>query len=499
MMALRVSVFVVLALFCHLVVGIQYAPAPESMFGNVAKAKSGHRGKRSQSKLSLGLTVQLNERGYHRVLKSNSKIAMKAFILRLLDKADMTVNDEDLPLLDTFIERVVRTKRFHSLPQLKDALFLKRWIVSKMKAVSATVVESIHSIAEKMKSMMNKKGGKGMTAKAHVTRSAPHAKTVANHDVDSASHVPPNVASHTAHGNASSQSGVHKANAATHGGKSTPTGKSSGASVQHKEEQHASKESAPGKSDHKSAAMAPAQATKKPVPAPVETSAAHADSAASQEPPADSDDLDRIVKEIMSMPRDSSEESSNPVITSAAPAAEVPNAHKAADTETKPSVPSPEVVEEHDPPADSPAESIEQELKKALKSFQAPVIAEEEEKRAAEIAKVKASEHPSSNEVHQTSVTKAPPAPVGHPEQHVKPISIASPASKAEKKPIAPVKKSIAKPGNVDSASKAVKRPKAMPPGHPVVKKMSARSGVAPRNALLVAVSALVASALALV
>eukprot|EP00928_Gymnodinium_smaydae_P022039 TRINITY_DN1863_c0_g1_i1.p1 TRINITY_DN1863_c0_g1~~TRINITY_DN1863_c0_g1_i1.p1 ORF type:complete len:481 (+),score=133.52 TRINITY_DN1863_c0_g1_i1:40-1482(+) len=153
----------------------QLAPLPESMFALANE----------RSQLSLGAKVHLNKHGYERVLATGDKDAMKAFILRLMDESDMAVKEEDLPKLDEFASHAAESGEYKTLPALKKALAMQHWIVSKLKALAAKVVESVHGAADTLQKLMGKNEEKVLahdaTAQRSVANATSHKKASVQH------------------------------------------------------------------------------------------------------------------------------------------------------------------------------------------------------------------------------------------------------------------------------------------------------------------------------
>eukprot|EP00928_Gymnodinium_smaydae_P026788 TRINITY_DN2092_c0_g1_i2.p1 TRINITY_DN2092_c0_g1~~TRINITY_DN2092_c0_g1_i2.p1 ORF type:complete len:519 (-),score=133.66 TRINITY_DN2092_c0_g1_i2:226-1731(-) len=165
---------------------------PETMFA-MASLKS---------KASLGATVKLNKHGYAQVLASKDEDAMKAFILRVMDDSDLTVNQEDMHLLDEFARFAAQTGQFRTLPQLKRALEMQQWIVQKIKAAAAQVVESVHSAAKKLQRMMGRGEEKADAHHSVAHHSKPSAASHKNHTATpkhAAAKVAPKASAHAEH------------------------------------------------------------------------------------------------------------------------------------------------------------------------------------------------------------------------------------------------------------------------------------------------------------
>eukprot|EP00928_Gymnodinium_smaydae_P026787 TRINITY_DN2092_c0_g1_i1.p1 TRINITY_DN2092_c0_g1~~TRINITY_DN2092_c0_g1_i1.p1 ORF type:complete len:548 (-),score=131.58 TRINITY_DN2092_c0_g1_i1:234-1817(-) len=156
----------------------------------------------AKSRASLGATVKLNKDGYAQVLASKDEDAMKAFILRVMDESDLTVNQQDMHLLDEFAGFAAQTGQFRTLPQLKRALEMQQWIVQKIKAAAAQVVESMHGAANKLQKMMGRSKEKVDAHHSAAHHSKPSAASHTNHTATpkhTATKVAPKASAHAVH------------------------------------------------------------------------------------------------------------------------------------------------------------------------------------------------------------------------------------------------------------------------------------------------------------
>eukprot|EP00928_Gymnodinium_smaydae_P062720 TRINITY_DN46513_c0_g1_i1.p1 TRINITY_DN46513_c0_g1~~TRINITY_DN46513_c0_g1_i1.p1 ORF type:complete len:443 (+),score=107.39 TRINITY_DN46513_c0_g1_i1:40-1368(+) len=134
---------VVAALLCVVAFGVQHTPRPERLLA-----------RKRRSSLTRGLTSPLDEVGFQKVIATENSVALKAFILRVLDSSNMTVSDDDMPLMDKFAKQLLRTHQYETLPDLKAALFLKHWVVLKVKSAASSVVNSVEALADKLRKLV---------------------------------------------------------------------------------------------------------------------------------------------------------------------------------------------------------------------------------------------------------------------------------------------------------------------------------------------------------
>eukprot|EP00928_Gymnodinium_smaydae_P082301 TRINITY_DN6566_c0_g3_i1.p1 TRINITY_DN6566_c0_g3~~TRINITY_DN6566_c0_g3_i1.p1 ORF type:complete len:471 (-),score=167.38 TRINITY_DN6566_c0_g3_i1:41-1393(-) len=143
--ALRTMLVLTLAAFAvEHAVGVQISHIPENMLA--------FAGESSQS--SFGATAPLNRHGYKKVLAAKDETAMKAFVLRVMDEEGMTLKEEDIHSLDSFVNYVVTSGQFKTLPDLKKALALQQWVVLKIKEMAASVVHTVQNAAHKLNKML---------------------------------------------------------------------------------------------------------------------------------------------------------------------------------------------------------------------------------------------------------------------------------------------------------------------------------------------------------
>lgn len=224
--SLRASFVLALASVCFRAAGFQHMPVDDELLIH----------QEDSALMLIGMDQPLNELGFQKVKATKDSIAMAAFILRLLDASGKTVAVENLHELDSFSQHIVRSDDVKNLLELKDVLRLSNWVTQKIKTLGARLVESVHTMQEKLYHLM----------RWHSEEAALNHDSGSSADVQIQKTMPPLTKKHDGHDASKppqAQNSSHSSNNAQAQKKELPAATKSGGAQAHKKELPAAKKS----------------------------------------------------------------------------------------------------------------------------------------------------------------------------------------------------------------------------------------------------------------